>query len=375
MKKSIAVLSLAALGAALLAGCNSQAAVTKPSAMQKEIVSAALLASPSAQSRYLKAKAAAQAQSPIAFDPNDVTASLASFDALSLSSYSVKTNTLTSDKTDYTHEDEIVYTLPDGSVSKVYLYYNDAKTGAWTASSNATSTSTSTSTSSSTSATTSTTSGPSASKGNDEDKEEDDEKEHLHQHGFRSGAFNDLLGDGMEFDDFEDDENVVATGEWKKGLAYIEGTEYNFYSEKVTVTETETEDGKTETEVSDFSSFALFTTTSFLGVEQISVVDGTEKETAYAYTSMDAKALSFERFLLSEEEDESRLVYVSPKEKLVINRYLKDGKTRYSLHVKVPGAMSFVGIYEKVVTTASDGSESVSYQLVSKDASQAPHED
>jgi hypothetical protein len=94
MKKSIAVLSLAALGAALLAGCNSQAAVTKPSAMQKEIVSAALLASPSAQSRYLKAKATAQAQSPIAFDPNDVTASLASFDALSLSSYSVKTNVL-----------------------------------------------------------------------------------------------------------------------------------------------------------------------------------------------------------------------------------------------------------------------------------------
>lgn len=365
MKKSIAVLSLAALGAALLAGCNSQAAVTKPTAMQKEIVSAALLASPSAQSRYLKAKKAAQ--SPIDFDPNDVTASLASFDALSLSSYSVKTNTLASDKTDYTHEDEIVYTLPDGSVSKVYLYYNDAKTGVWTASS-------STSTSTTTSATTSTTSNPSASKGND-DKEDEDEKEHLHQHGFRSGAFNDLLGDGMKFDDFEDDENVSASGEWKKGLAYIEGTEYNFYSEKVTVTETETEDGKTETEVSDFSSFALFTTTSFLGVEQISVVDGTEKETAYAYTSLDVKALSFERFLLSEEENESRLVYVSPKQKMVINRYLKDGKTRYSLHVKIPGAMKLVGIYEKVVTTASDGTESVSYQLVSKDATQAPHED
>jgi hypothetical protein len=69
------------------------------------------------------------------------------------------------------------------------------------------------------------------------------------------------------------------------------------------------------------------------------------------------------------------LVYVSPKEKMVINRYLKDNKTRYSLHVKVPGAMSFVGIYEKVVVTAADGTESATYQLVSENATEAPHED
>jgi hypothetical protein len=377
MKKPIVVLSLAALGAALLAGCNSTSKTTvKPTAMQKEIVSAALLANPSAQSRYLQAKRAANSKSPIDFDPNDVTASLASFDALSLSSYSVATNVLTSDKSEYTHEDEIVYTLPDGSVSKIYLYYNEAKSGNWTASSSSTSTPSTSAgdTSTSTTSSTSTPTNPSASK-DGEEEEEEDEKEHLHQHGFRSGAFNDLLGDGMEFDDFDDDENVTAVGEWKKGIAFVEGTEYQFASEKVTVTETETEDGKTETEVSDFSSFALTTKTSFLGVEQINVVDGTEKETAYAYTSMALDTLSFERFLLSEEEDESRLVYVSPKQKMVINRFLKDNKTRYSLHVKLPGSMSFVGIYEKVVTTAEDGTESVSYQLVSKDQTEAPHED
>jgi hypothetical protein len=361
MKKSIAVLSLAALGATLLAGCNTtQTAAVKPTAMQKEIVSAALLANPTAQSRFLKARAAQNA-SPIDFDPNDVSASLKSFDALSLSSYSVVTNTLTSDKSEYAHEDEVVYTLPDGSVSKIYLYYNDAKTGNWTASA-------STSTSTSTSETTST---PSASRG--DDKEEDDDKEHLHQHGFRSGAFNGLLRGGMKFDDFEDDENATATGEWKKGIALIEATEYQFFSEKVTVSETETEDGKTETEVSDFSSFALYSASSFLSVEQMSVLDGSEKETAYAYTSF--QNMSFERFLLTEEENESRLVYLSPKEKLVINRYLEDGKTRYSLHVKIPFSMKFIGIYEKVVTTASDGSETVSYKLVSENAAEAPHED
>src|SRR5574344_2114423 len=89
-------------------------------------------------------------------------------------------------------------------------------------------------------------------------------------------------------------------------------------------------------------------------------MDGTEKETAYAYTAF--QNASYTRFLLTEdtEDQERRLVYKTPLNKLVINRFVDQGNTLYSLHAKQIGAMSLVGLYERIVTSYADCSDTVS---------------
>jgi hypothetical protein len=358
MKKMLILpLVVSAFGASLLAGCAStaQTATPAPSGMQKEIVSTALLAAnKSAVPQGLKrAASTAGVPSPITFDVSNVSATLASFDSLALDSYSVKTTTADSDKEGYAKKDEIVYTLPDGASETIILYYNEMATG-----------SVSVTASANVSASASTSETAAAKKEEDHDEAEKDTK--LHGMGFRSGAFNDLLDDTMEFDDFEDEVNVEVTGSWREGLAYIESAEYHFYSEELTV--------KEEDETSTLASFGLFNTNSFLAVEEITVMEGTEKETAYAYTAF--QNASYTRFLLTEDSDdqERRLVYKTPLSKLVINRFEEQGKTLYSLHAKTVGVMSFVGLYEKLVTTNSDGTETVSYALYDKTAT-IPDED
>jgi len=346
MKKTFAVLPLAAFGITLLAGCNNNAAASNSSAtpMQQEIVSAALLVDPTAQNSYLRAKAET-AKNPIEFDPNNIGASLASMDALSLSDYGVTSTTLTSDRDAYANEEEIVYSLPDGSEYSIFLYYGDPKKSSTVVSAS------------------STTSGDSTS-----DTQNEEEK-NLHGFGFRSGAFNEMLSSGMKIDDYDNDENATIEAEWKSGLAVIESQEYRFYSEHLKVTKTE----DSETKVSEFSSFGLFNRGSFLAIEQIAVVDGTERENAYAYTSFQKGG--YVRFLLSEAEEKARFVYLTPAEKMVITRFEKDNATRYAIRVKVVGSMSFVGIYEKKVVTAEDGSTTTTYELVSKNEAEAPEED
>ena len=341
MKKQLAALSIAALGMSLLTGCAATDNTSKqPTSMEKEVVSAALLVNNTAKSKYLKAQHK-QSKSPIDFDPNNIGASLSSFDALSLNSYSVDTNSLTSDKEDYANEEEVVYTLPDGSVEKIYLYFNDPTSGSVDVQ----------------------VSGDVSVETND--GESDDEKEHLHGYGFATGAFDSLLSEGMEFDYYDDDEGASMVGEWKQGLAVIESTEYRFFSEKMTVTETEVEDGVTETEVSDFSSFALLGQSSFLAVEQVSVLEDGKKEEAYGYTSIQNGAI--ERYLINtdEEDNECDMVYASLTEKMAVSRYEEDGNTYYDVKVAILGSMLFVGKYQRVVTT-TDGVETISYVLVSK---------
>lgn len=342
MKKTLVVLPLAALGIALLAGCNGNADAAIVTPMQQEIVSAALLADPTAQNQYLRAKAKATAD-PILFDPNNIGASLASFDALSLANYGVESSTLTSDKDAYAHEEKIVYTLPDGSKANVLLYYGDPKEVTTQLSASA------------------------SIGGNQEDGEEG---KNLHSFGFRSGAFKGMLAKGMKIKDYKDEANATIQGEWKSGLAVVESTEYRFYSEHLKVS-TMIEGGNAKE--SEFSSFGLFNGSSFLAIEQVTIADGTAQANAYAYTSFQKGG--YVRFLLSEEESKARFVYLSPSEKIVINRYVEDQKTLYSVHIKVSGSMSFVGIYEKKTTTAEDGTETVSYELVSKNESKAPEED
>lgn len=363
MKKMLILpLVLSALGASLLASCASTSKVAaQPTGMQKEIVSTALLAANTTSSPSgLKRAAGGEATSPIVFNVNDVNATLASFDSLALDSYSVKTSTADSDKTGYAKKDEIVYTLPEGGSETIVLYYNEMKEGSISATATVSvSTSTTASEASSSEAT-------SSAEKEEEEHEEKEKETKLHGMGFRSGAFNDLLDDTMEFDDFEDDTNVTVTGSWRKGLAYIESVEYNFFAEELTI--------KEDDETTSLSSFGLFKEGSFLAVEQIDVMDGTEKETAYAYTAF--QNASYTRFLLTEdtEDQERRLVYKTPLNKLVINRFVDQGKILYSLHAKQIGAMSLVGLYERIVTTNADGSETVTYQVYDKTAT-IPDED
>ena len=347
MKKMLILpLVVSALGASLLASCTSTSQVATPKAptgMEKEIVSTALLASqanttlPQGMKMAVSSNASAST-SPITFDPNDVSATLMSFDNLLLESYTVDSKTTDSDKSEYAKKDEIAYTLPSGATESIVLYYNEAVTG---------------------SVETSLTSASSS--------EEDAEVEvKLHSTGFRSGAFNDMLEGSAEFDDYETDKNVQIKGSWKEGIAYIESVTYRFYSEELTV-----KDGE---ETASFSSFGIFNRSSFLAVEEIGVVDGTKKETAYAYTAF--QNATYTRFLLSEdsEDQERRLVYRTPMEKLVINRFVDQGKTLYSLHAKKAGVMNLVGLYEKVITVNDDGTKTVTYALYEKPAT-IPEED
>ena len=345
MKKQILVpIILSSLGVAMLASCSLKTSENStPSSLEQEVVSSALLSQKSNAALQLKKETSipATAASSLSFNPSDPSATLASFDNFALDDYSIKTNVLTSDKEDYEHKDEIVYTLPDGTSKSVILYYGESKIGSVDASAEL-------------STTTSTSAGTN----------ESTERSELHLYGYRNGGFEGMLNAGWSFEDEEDETNVSVSGTWKYGLAYVEGAEYRFHAEEMTLTK----DGKS----AETTSFGLFGQGSFLAVEQAVVTNGSETAKAYAYTAF--QNATFTRYLLAESATMRRLVYRTPLNKLVINRYEEDGKTLYSLHVKVVGSMSLVGVYEKVVSTASDGTENVSYVLYQK-TSDTPSED
>lgn len=376
MKKILLPLVLSALGVGVLAGCTAtRTSITgdsTPSGLHKEIVSTALLAANANASGLKMAQREASVASPssLVFDPNDIPSSLASFDALSLDSYGIKSTITTSDVSGYETKEEIVYTTPDGVAQSVVLYYNTLKTAdvsvtvSAPASSETVTSSSETPSSSETNSSLDVSTPLLSSTTSQEEKEDEDEERKLHGFGFRHGGFNSLMGDHCEFDDFEDDGGTIV-GSWRKGLADIAGVEYRFFSEELTVTEGE--------ESTKFSSFILAAQANFLAVEQVNVLDGTEKETAYAYTAFQNGG--YTRFLLTEEDDgDRRLAYLTPLKKVVINRFTEEGKILYSLHAKVHNSMKLVGLYEKVITTAEDGSQVVSY-VVHETTSQVPTED
>lgn len=331
MKKKIFLpLAFASLGVAVLAGCTpASTTAAAPTSFEQEVVSSALLTQQSANPALLmKKNENTTAATSLSFDVNDVPATLASFDALSLENYTIKTTALTSDKEGYDHEDEIVYSLPDGTTKTVTLYYGESKVVSVEASVDA-SAEASTSTSDNTAT----------------------EQAELHLYGYRHGGFEGMLQAGWSFKDNEDETNISYSGTWKNGIAYIGESEYRFHAEEITVTK----DGVKATT----TSFGLFAQSRFLAVEQAQVTNGSETANVYAYTSF--QNASYTRYLLAESSSDRRLVYRTPLSKLVINRYQESGKTLYSVHLKVVGSMTLVGVYQKVVTTASDGSESVSY--------------
>jgi small ligand-binding sensory domain FIST len=128
MNKTILLpLALSSLGVALLAGCTPASTASTPTSLEQEVVSSALLSQKNTASPLLLKKATASSAADLSFDATDVPGTLASFDALSLDNYTIKTNVLVSDKEDYDHKDEIVYTLADGSSKSVILYYSESK--------------------------------------------------------------------------------------------------------------------------------------------------------------------------------------------------------------------------------------------------------
>jgi hypothetical protein len=334
MNKTILLpLALSSLGVALLAGCTPASTASTPTSLEQEVVSSALLSQKNTASPLLLKKATASSAADLSFDATDVPGTLASFDALSLDNYTIKTNVLVSDKEDYDHKDGIVYTLADGSSKSVILYYSESKLVSTSATVSASAT-----VNASTSATASATT--------------DTEQAELHLYGYRHGGFDGMLQAGWSFQ-AEDTTNLSYSGTWKRGLAYVDDVEYRFHAEEITLTN----EGKS----ASFTSFGLFASGRFLAVEQAAISNGSETANVYAYTAF--QNANYTRYLLSESGTNRRLVYRTPLTKLVVNRFEEDDKTLYSVHLKVVGSMALVGVYEKVVTTASDGSESVSYVL------------
>jgi len=333
MKKKILLpLAFASLAVAVLAGCTpTSTTAAAPTSLEQEVVSSALLARQSTNSALLMKKSEKTSAAPnLFFEANDIPSTLASFDALSLENYTINTTSLTSDKEGYDHKDEIVYSLPDGTTESIILYYGENKVSSVDASAET-----------SMSATDSLA----------------NEQAELHLYGYRHGGFEGMLQAGWSFKDIEDESNVTYSGMWKSGIAYIGESEYRFHAEEVTLTK----DGAKATS----TSFGLFAQGSFLAVEQAEVTNGSETANVYAYTSF--QNASYTRYLLAESSTDRRLVYRTPSSKLVINRYQESGKTLYSVHLKVTGSMTLVGVYQKVVTTSSDGTESVSYVLYQND--------
>lgn len=349
MKKSGIVLSIAVLGLSALSGCtlanSSQSEGQTLSPLEKEIGSSALLlrgTSSSTSARLLYAQKEATTASPITIDASNVGATLASFDALASDQYSLKSETLTSDKSEYSSEEKMSFSLPDQSTEEVYLYYGDPEAVAVEASGEAGVSYSGTSGD-----------GMAIAKG------------YVHGYGYRGGAFAGMLDGKWTFADDEDKEDVTTTSNWKAGLALIGDSSYHFFLEELDITTSSTH--------YTLTSFALVGGYSrFLSVEQARIENDGAVANVYAYTSFNRG--SYSRFLLRESAEAMRLVYKTPLTKVAINRFVDEGTTLYSIHYKQAGSMALVGLYEKVVTTNADGSETVTYQVYDKTAT-IPDED
>jgi hypothetical protein len=371
MKKTWILMSIAILGAGSLAGCTlaGQTDSTTATSLQKEIGSAALLmksASSTSTVSFAKRSTSISSSeaSPVTFSGTNISDTLASFDALSVDAYSVKSETLTSDKAEYASEEKLTFTLPSGSSQAVTLYYGDpnAVMASIEGSVDVTiSTSNDPVSSSNAAETTSQTTG-STSSGNQDDGTF---VHYAHGFGYRGGYFAGMLNGNWSFVDDETDSTLTSTSLWKAGLAIIEDVSYHFVSEDLTI--------KSATKSYDLSSFVLVGERgNFLSVEQAQIENNGKTAMVYAYTSF-VKG-SYVRMLLQNSTEQERLVYKTPFTKMVIDRYLEEGKTLYAVHLKQIGSMALVGVYEKVVSQDADGNSVVTY-VVHEDTSSAPSEE
>jgi hypothetical protein len=348
MKKMIYAAILPLLGIAALAGC-SQSAAPKTSALHSEVVSAAILFNPGMQQKAASVKrAAAPAEEAVA-------AKLAAFEALDFANYRITSEIIESPRSDYPVGEKLTYTNASGASESIYLYSGASEK-------------------------VTTSFGPTgveASSAQDassalesEDAEEEDEAKRLHEFGLASGAYEDLLESDMEIDDYDDEETGTKESLYKKGIAIIAGKEYAFASEQLHIVAKE-EDGEEET--LDYASFGLYAGKDFLTVEQFEVVEEGEKDNAYAFTSYFADDL--EHVLLVEDDEETRYASLHNDELIAITRFEENDKTLFAFYEGKKGTLTLTGLYEKVITTSSAGSELVSYLTYDGTVASLPEED
>jgi hypothetical protein len=345
MKKILNAAVLPLLGVALLAGCSGSSS-PQASALQNEVVSAAILFNPGFQKNVASVKrAAVPAEAAVA-------ERLAAFEALDFANYRITSESIESPRSDYAEGEKLTYLASDGTSQSIYLYYGPSEK-----------------------VTTSfgpTSSDPSRTEetSDHEGKDEEEEAHRLHDAGLASGAYEELLESDMEIDDYDDDETGIKESTYKKGIAVIAEKEYRFSSEQLHIVAREA-DG--EEEVLDYATFGLYEGTDFLVVEQFEVVEEGEKDSAYAFTSSFAGDL--QHLLLVQDEEETRYASLHSGELIAITRFREDDKTLFAFYEGKKGALTLTGLYEKVVTATSDGAEQVSYVTYEGTPASLPEED
>lgn len=350
--KKLNVLIPTLLAGVALAGCalTSSTDGTTPS-MAKEVASLSLFSNNATVSAQSLQKAALNAvATALPFGFSSVESALASFENLSFSVYKVTIESSPSDRAEYLHKDTIAYTLPSGESSTAVLYYGDV---AVSESTDATASASSESGSSDATLPSSLSEkkGDKGSKGDF----------YLHCNGYGDGSCDELLNGSS----FAKEEGTLTYDRFE-GLAVVDGAEYTFYAEN----KTGTRKGKTF----DRSSFSiLYSESDYLTVEEAAVSDSNGTRNVYVYTSFING--SKKHFLLDDNANCLRFVYKTDTDKAAINRFVYDGVTYFTVHMKQAGTMSLVGVYKKVETTAEDGTVSVSYEKVAVSTfTHAPHE-
>lgn len=336
-------------GSLLLAACslgtsNSSNADTVNPTMAKEVASLSLLVGGSS-SAPAGLKRVFLSDGPFEIDATDPTKTLTGFENFSFSKYTVSVVSETSDRADYTNKETITYTLPSGESATATLYFGVVTTTnsveASSASEEAPSSTTSEDVTSAPSSLLEKKGYGAGSKGG----------MFLHGNGYGDGSCGEMLSGNYSF---ENQDGAVTFNRFE-GLAVVEGNEYSFIAETLEGTRK----GKTFTR----SSFSLiYSETSYLTVEEATVSDGSSERNVYVYTSVKEGVKT--HYLLEEGAKYERLVYKTDYDKAAINRFEYNGDTYFTLHIKEAGTMSLVGVYNKVLTTAEDGTVTVSYQKI-----------
>jgi|GEM_PF-6100382 hypothetical protein len=386
MKKTLAVGVLALASGIILAGCDlpsakvaSSTAATLLAAadLDREVASTSLLVSGGGTSAVKDAKntgvrtsvsggeassgeassaetstsATADANAPITMDPSDPSSTLASFDELAVGDYTLKTAAVTSDRSAYASEETLAYVLPNGVTEAATLYFGTPAVE----------------TDSSSEASSAATSGTLGSKAKTGPFASPYDNA-LHGYGYGSGAFAGMLRGNYGFMDFgkaQGDLSVTYTR--TLGVAVTSNEECAFVSEKITAVASQ--------KTYNLYSFALLLSAkAFVSAEEAYVTNGTDATSVYAYAAVNNGTAT--RFLLQNSAAATRLAYLDSSEKIAINRFAQEGNTYYSIHLKEKGAMALVGVYEKVVTTDSEGAATVTYVKVDsvKDKISVPSE-
>lgn len=341
MKKTLLVPFLVVLtGGALAAGCasvisSSSTPVVGESALAKEVASSSLFVS-SIGAASLKRAATSEPPftgTPITIDPNDIGTTLASFDELSIADYKITTIDEVSDRANYANKTQLTYTLPSGEGTSITLYFGAIATSSESG--------TDSSEASSSQLPTPDTNGSL--------------QDALHGHGYGAGNCDGMLNGANRFVNILKHGNADVTYERRFGAAIMGEAEYPFAAEHLTAV--------TSNKTYEASSFALrLSSRSFLSVEQAYVTDGTNLNEVYVYTIL--KGEDTVHFVIQDTPTKMRMSYMTPTQKVAINRFEEGEKTYYTIHLRQKGIMNLNGVYEKVIVVDESGNTTVTYQPV-----------